>query len=105
MIHSIEENKLIPEMLQCNKLALVLFVIVDNELCQRQVQILHDIEKKYIDEIEIFQINIEDSQEIEMRYHISSFPSLLFFNDGKEIERTVGIVESQKLIELIQEFS
>ena len=103
MIHSIEENRLVPEMLQCDNLALVLFVMTNNELCQKQVQILHDIEKEYNDKIDIYKIDVEDSQEMKMRYQFTSFPSLIFFKNGEEIERVVGIIENETLISMIKE--
>lgn len=105
MIHYIEGSRFAPEMMQCEKIAIALFGVKENELCQKQLSILRDIEKLYTDTIEVFQIDLEETQEIKMRYNISSFPTMTFFKNGKEIERINGIIESEDLIKLLEDFA
>lgn len=103
MIHYIERSQLLEEIMKCSKLALVEFVLPANELCEKQHHILNEIEKEFGETIEVFKIDFDESQEMKMRYHLSSMPTLLFFQKGKEIERKIGFMERQELIELIEE--
>ena len=52
--------------------------------------------------IKVTKLNVDENQEIAMKYGIRSIPSLLLFRDGKEIARTVGAASKeayQKFIE------
>ena len=52
--------------------------------------------------IKVTKLNVDENQEIAMRYGIRSIPSLLIFRGGKEIARTVGAAPKdayQKFIE------
>ena len=52
--------------------------------------------------IKVAKLNVDENQEIAMRYGIKSIPSLLLFKAGKEIARTVGAAPKeayQKFVE------
>jgi thioredoxin 1 len=47
-------------------------------------------------------VNVDENQEIAVKYNIHSIPSLILFKNGKEIARTVGAAPKeayQKFIE------
>ena len=56
-------------------------------------------------DVEFAKVNIEDSQEIAQEYQVSSIPCLIFFKDGKEIDRVVGAVPEDALNEKIKSLS
>ena len=39
----------------------------------------------------IASLNIDDEEELALRYNVSSIPCLVLFKDGKEIKRSVGL--------------
>jgi len=54
------------------------------------------------DKIKVAKLNVDENQEIAMKYGIQSIPSLLLFKAGKEIARTIGAAPKeayQKFIE------
>jgi thioredoxin 1 len=52
--------------------------------------------------VKIVKVNVDENQEIAVKYNIHSIPSLILFKNGKEIARTVGAAPKeayQKFIE------
>ena len=48
-------------------------------------------------------INIDNEDELAYKYGVSSIPCLVLFKDGKEINRSVGLIPREKLEEFIGE--
>lgn len=103
MIHHIENNQINSEVLKSDKLVIVDFYATWCMPCQMLTPILVDIDKENED-VEIFKVNVDENQETAIRYDIVSVPTLIFFKDGKEIDRQIGLVEKEKLEEIIKSF-
>ena len=54
-------------------------------------------------EAKFVSINIDNEEELAMKYGISSIPCLILFKDGKEVNRSVGLIPREKLEEFIEE--
>lgn len=101
MIHHIENNQINQEVLKSDKLIIVDFYATWCVPCQMLTPILVQIDKEN-EEVEIFKVNVDENQETAIRYDIVSVPTLIFFKDGKEIDRQIGLVEKEKLEEIIR---
>jgi thioredoxin 1 len=55
------------------------------------------------DKIKVAKINVDENQEIAMKYGVRSIPSLLLFKGGKEIARTVGAASKEVYQKFIEE--
>ena len=66
-------------------------------------EVLHDVEKEYEDVVEIFKVDVDENQEIAIRYEVTSMPTLVFFKDGEEVERKIGYIEREELISIIED--
>jgi thioredoxin 1 len=53
--------------------------------------------------IKVTKLNVDENQEIAMRYGIRSIPSLLLFRGGKEIARTVGAAHKESYQKFIEQ--
>ena len=47
--------------------------------------------------LKVAKINVDENQEIAMKYGIQLIPLLLLFKDGKEIARTVGAAPKKRI--------
>ena len=103
MIHHIENNQINSEVLKSDKLIIVDFYATWCMPCQMLTPILVEIDKENED-VEIFKVNVDENQETAIRYDIVSVPTLIFFKDGKEVERQIGLVEKEKLEKIIRGF-
>lgn len=52
--------------------------------------------------IKVAKLNVDENQEIAMKYGIKSIPSLILFKGGKEIGRTVGAAPKEAYIKFIE---
>lgn len=46
--------------------------------------------------VKVFKLNVDQNQEIAMKYNVQSIPSLVLFKNGKEIDRTIGLFPKEK---------
>ena len=49
----------------------------------------------------IVSINVDDSEELAYKYGISSIPCLIVFENGKEINRCVGLISKDEIKDLL----
>lgn len=104
MIHHIENNQINQEVLKSDKLIIVDFFATWCVPCQMLTPILVELDKEN-ENVEIFKVNVDENQETAMRYDITSVPTMIFFKDGVEVERQVGLVEKEKLQQVIASIS
>lgn len=52
--------------------------------------------------VKVTKLNVDENQEIAMRYSVQSIPSLLLFKGGKEIARTIGAAPKETYLKFIE---
>lgn len=52
--------------------------------------------------VKVTKLNVDENQEIAMRYNVQSIPSLLLFKGGKEIARTIGAAPKESYLKFIE---
>jgi thioredoxin 1 len=52
--------------------------------------------------VKVAKLNVDENQEIAMRYSVRSIPSLLLFKGGKEISRTVGAAPKEAYLKFVE---
>ncbi|GHU53345.1 thioredoxin [Clostridia bacterium] len=71
--------------------------------CKRLSPILSEIETEYDGVLKIVKINAGVSDELAEKYDIFAAPTVVFFRDGKEIDRFTGLKNKTEIIEKIVE--
>lgn len=64
--------------------------------CRMLTPILEEIEG-----INIYKINVDENSDLAIQYGIMSIPCLISFKDGKEYKKSIGLVEKEKILELV----
>ena len=59
--------------------------------CRMVGPAVEQLSKTMDGKIKVAKLNVDENQEIAMKYGIKSIPSLLLFKEGKEIGRTKGL--------------
>jgi thioredoxin 1 len=71
--------------------------------CQRLAPILEEVAKKYSTQIKFVKINTDENPELATNFSITGIPTLIFFKDGKEVKRSVGVISQKDLEGKIKE--
>ena len=50
----------------------------------------------------VFKVNTDDEEELAMVYGIMSIPCVIAFKDGKEVNRSIGLVDKDTILNLIK---
>lgn len=69
--------------------------------CQRLGPVLDEVATESND-ANIFKVNVDDNRDLAAKYSISSLPTVLFFKEGKEIDKFVGLHEKDQIHEFIK---
>lgn len=71
--------------------------------CRMVGPAVEQLAKNMDGKIKFGKLNVDDNQEIAMRYGIQSIPSLILFKDGKEINRTIGAAPKEAYEKFIEQ--
>jgi thioredoxin 1 len=71
--------------------------------CRMVGPALEQLSQAMSDKIKVAKLNVDENQEIAMRYGIRSIPSLILFKDGKEIARTIGAASKERYQKFVEE--
>ena len=88
-------------LLQSEKLVIVDFWATWCGPCRMLSPLLDEVEEEMSDKITVVKVNVDDADEIAMRYRIMSIPTLLFFKGGQMVDRTVGAMPKSVLVDKI----
>jgi thioredoxin 1 len=58
--------------------------------------------KQYGDRVTIGKLDIDESQEVAMRFGIMSVPTVVMLKEGKEVHRFSGVPPKEKIAQLIE---
>ena len=52
------------------------------------------------DEIEIVKVNVDDLPQLAVAFQVVSNPTIIVFKDGKPVNKSIGVVDRETLLEL-----
>lgn len=52
------------------------------------------------DEIEIVKVNVDECPQLAVAFQVVSIPTLIVFRDGKPVNKSIGVVDRETLLEL-----
>ena len=62
--------------------------------CKMLAPVIEDIGKKYDGKAVVAKVDVDENQSLAAKYGVMSIPTVIFFKDGKEIGRKVGVQPS-----------
>tara|TARA_B100001996_G_C18237997_1_gene430217 strand:- start:57 stop:380 length:324 start_codon:yes stop_codon:yes gene_type:complete len=67
--------------------------------CKSLGPILEEISKDLKDKLQVVKVNLDENQDLAMKYSIRSIPTLLLFKGGELIDTKVGLLPKSDLVE------
>ena len=69
--------------------------------CKMLAPVIEEVSESYDGKVKVCKVDIDESDEISSKYGVQSVPTLIFFKDGAEIDRSVGFQDFDDLSETI----
>ena len=70
--------------------------------CRAIAPALEEIATEYSGRLKVVKVDVDENQEISIKYNVRSIPTLLLFKDGQVVETLVGAYPKPRLLSSIQ---
>ena len=97
-IKNCNENDFESEVLKSNLPVIVDFWAEWCGPCKMLTPILEELSDEMKKEINIVKVNLDENQDLAMKYSIRSIPTLLLFKDGDLIDTKVGLLPKGQIV-------
>ena len=85
------------EILDSAKVTLVDFWATWCGPCRMLAPTVDEIAQEYEGRVAVAKCNVDDQEDIAVKYGIRSIPTLIFFKDGQLADKTVGVVSKAEI--------
>ena len=89
------------EVIKSEKIVLVDFYADWCGPCKMLSPIIDEVAEEN-DDIKVVKVNVDDSQDLAMKYQVMSIPTLVVIKNGSEINRSVGLIDKAQVVNLIK---
>ena len=100
-ISKISEENFEQEVMSVNKPVLIDFYADWCVPCKQMKPVIEAVAKEVSDNVKVFKVNVDEENNLAMKYGISSIPTLVFIKNGEVIRNLVGLRDKEELIEYI----
>jgi thioredoxin 1 len=103
MLKHIEGKDFKKEVLENEKVVLVDFFATWCPPCKMLAPVLERVANTRA-AFDIVKINIDENEEVAMQYRIEVVPTLMVFKNGKPVDKSVGYIEENEVLNLMSKY-
>ncbi len=70
--------------------------------CKMIAPVVKELAKEYEGKVKIGKVDVDNNQNVSIKYGIRSIPTLLIFKDGKIVEQIVGAVPKAQIVQKLE---
>jgi thioredoxin 1 len=70
--------------------------------CRMIAPILEEIAEEKAGKLKVAKVNVDENMQVAMQHGISSIPTLILYKGGKPVERIIGAMPKQRLLQQIE---
>ena len=71
--------------------------------CQMAGPVIDELAEEYEGKVKFGKLNVDDNQQVAMKYGVMSIPTVILFKDGKEVGRKIGFAGKQMYEDLLRQ--
>lgn len=91
------------EITNTDKLVLIDFFATWCGPCKMLSPIILEIANEYSKTVKVCKVNVDENQDLALKYNIMSIPTLIFLKDGKLVKNCVGFCSKSELENIIND--
>lgn len=69
--------------------------------CKMMSPVVDQIAEELNDSVKVCKVNIDEEQNLAVKYNVMSIPTFVVIKDGKEVGRTIGVQDKNDIINII----
>lgn len=69
--------------------------------CRMLGPVIESLAEQYEGKATVGKVNVDEEQELAVRYGVMTIPTVIFFKDGKEIDRKVGVMPATAFTQVL----
>lgn len=70
--------------------------------CKLMAPVFDEASEELKGKVKFGKVDVDKHSELAQEYEVLSIPTLIIFNDGKQVERSIGSMSKEDLLELIE---
>ncbi len=73
--------------------------------CKMIAPVIEEVAKEFAGKVKVGKLNTDDNQNTAAQFRIMGIPSLLIYKDGEVVDRIVGVVPKQQIVQKLENFT
>ncbi|MDO5716049.1 MAG: thioredoxin [Tissierellia bacterium] len=70
--------------------------------CKALGPVIDEVAEEMQGQVLVGKVNVDQEQDLAKAYHVMSIPTLVVYKDGKEVNRSVGVVPKEDILNMIK---
>ena len=99
---NLNEKNFEEEVLKSDKTVLIDFWASWCGPCRIMSPVVNEIAEEMKDAVKVCKINIDEEQNLAVKYNVMSIPTFVVIRDGKEIGRTIGVQDKEEIKKMLK---
>ena len=68
--------------------------------CKMLLPVVEEVANEAVG-FKVGKVNTDENQELAMKYNVSTIPTLVVIKNGVEVNRSIGVISKEKILELL----
>ena len=70
--------------------------------CRMMSPVIDDIAKELDGTVKVGKVNVDNNQELAIKYDVMSIPTIMVFEKGNPVKTFVGVTDKQEILEVLK---